>query len=123
MTSLARLAVLALLALLAHMHTVGASGALQRVPCNFTVDHVLEVAGWKPMGPRGLVEPVLECFPNGSLYILVLTDMKLSGNLSGLAPLMKDLRALDINGNRLTGERGGPACVSSALRCCCCLGY
>lgn len=118
MASFARLALLVFLALLAQAHAVGAAGSSQRVPCNITVEQMLEVAGWKPLGPGGSNKPIMECTPNGTIHTIYLVDQLLSGNLSGFTPFMRDLRILDLNGNRLTGERGGPACANRS-RCCC----
>jgi hypothetical protein len=95
-----------LLALLAH--ALAAAQAEQRAPCNFTVETVIEQAGWRSLpGPRGPLAPILTCTTNGTIHTINLSGMNVGGKISGFTPFMKDVREIDLNGNTIEGEDPG----------------
>lgn len=95
-------------AVLLTLLTLQAHANAQRVPCNFTVEMVIEQAGLLPLpGPRGPLAPILACTTNGTIHTINLSGMNLGGKITGFTPLMKDMREIDLNGNTIQGEHPG----------------
>lgn len=102
---MAAVALLVQLVLLPLLQITPSKAAIDKFPCNFTVEEVIKQAGWQQIGPRGPQEPVLECTANGTIHTIFLTGMAVSGNISGFTPWMKDMSVLDLTKNHIYGKR------------------